>query len=84
MVETKAQEQLVHPNVKRKRRAALSWCERVNALSEEQRMGCEWKYVLVGEALFYEWRDKGASMPELLDFATLRGVDYLVQGKLDF
>lgn len=83
MVETKAQDQLVHPNVKRKRRAALSWCERVNALAQEERMGCEWKYVLLGEALFYEWRDKGASMPELLDFATLRGADYLVQGKLN-
>lgn len=83
MVETKAQEQLVHPNVKRKRRAALSWCERVNALSGEQRMGFQWKYVLLGEGLFYEWRDKGASMPELLDFASLRGADYLVQGKLN-
>jgi len=84
LVETKAQEQLVHPNVKRKRRAALSWCIRVNELEPEQRMNCEWKYVLLGEALFYEWRDKGASMPEMLDFATLRGVDYLVQGKLEF
>ena len=45
-------------------------------------MSCEWKYVLLGETLFYEWRDKGASMPEMLDFATLRGVDYLVQGRL--
>lgn len=82
MVETKAQEQLAHPNVKRKRRAALSWCERINALPPEQRMGREWKYVLLGEALFYEWRDKGAAMPEMLGFATLRGADYLVQGKL--
>ncbi len=82
LVETKAQEQLAHPNVKRKRRAALSWCERINALPPKQREGREWKYVLLGEALFYEWRDKGATMPEMLDFATLRGADYLVQGKL--
>jgi type III restriction enzyme len=83
MAETKAQNQIVHPNVKRKRRAALAWCERVNALPKKQRMDREWKYVLLGEALFYEWRDKGASMPELLDFATLRGTDYLVQAKLN-
>lgn len=82
MVETKAQDQLAHPNVKRKRRAALSWCERINALPLDQRGGREWKYVLLGEALFYEWRDKGAAMPEMLDFATLRGADYLVQGRL--
>jgi type III restriction enzyme len=82
LVETKAQEQLAHPNVNRKRRAALAWCERINGLSPDQRMNCEWKYVLLGEALFYEWRDKGAAMPEMLDFATLRGADYLVQGRL--
>jgi type III restriction enzyme len=82
LVETKAQDQMAHPNVKRKRRAALAWCERINNLDPEQRMGCEWKYVLLGEAIFYEWRDKGAFMPEMLDFATLRGADYLVQGKL--
>jgi type III restriction enzyme len=45
-------------------------------------MGREWRYVLLGEALFYEWRDKGASMSEMLDFACLRGADYLVQGRL--
>ena len=82
MAETKAQDQLAHPNVKRKRRAALAWCERINALPPEQRMGREWKYVLLGEASFYEWRNKGAAMPEMLNFATLRGADYLVQGRL--
>jgi len=82
LVETKAQEQLAHPNVKRKRRAALAWCERINALDAAARMGREWHYALVGEALFYEWRDKGASLPELLNFARLRGADYLVQQRL--
>lgn len=79
LVETKAQDQTIHPNVKRKRKAALAWCERINGLPEDQRMQCEWKYVLLGEGLFYEWRDKGASMPEMLDFATLRPQG---QGKL--
>lgn len=82
LVETKAQEQMAHPNVKRKRKAALAWCERVNELEPQHRMDCEWKYVLLGESLFYEWRNKGANMVEMLDFATLRP-DYLVQGKLE-
>lgn len=82
LVETKAQEQLAHPNVKRKRRAALAWCERINALDPASRMGREWHYALVGESLFYEWRDKGATLPELLNFARLRGADYLVQQRL--
>lgn len=82
LVETKAQGQLAHPNVKRKQKAALAWCDRVNGLDSGKRMACEWKYVLLGEAIFYEWRNKNASMPEMLDFATLRGTDYMVQGKL--
>lgn len=82
LVETKAQDQLAHPNVKRKRKAAVAWCERINALETEKRMNCEWQYVLIGEALFYEWRNKGAAMQELLDFARLRPAEYLVQGKL--
>jgi type III restriction enzyme len=82
LVETKAQDQLVHPNVRRKRKAALHWCERINELDSSHRMDCEWKYILLGEALFYEWRDKGESMIDMLDFAALRGADYLVQGRL--
>jgi type III restriction enzyme len=82
LVETKAQEQLAHPNVKRKRRAALAWCERINALDTADRMEREWHYALVGESLFYEWRSKGATLPEMLDFARLRGADYLVQQRL--
>lgn len=82
LVETKAQDQLVHPNVKRKRRAALAWCERINTLESANRMNREWHYALVGESLFYEWREKGATMTELLNFARLRGSDYLVQQRL--
>jgi len=82
LVETKAQDQLAHPNVQRKRRAALAWCERVNKLEPAERMNREWHYALVGESLFYEWRNKEATMPELLSFARLRGADYLVQQRL--
>lgn len=82
LVETKAQDQLDHPNVKRKRRAAVAWCERINHLPPDQRSNRAWHYVLLGESLFYEWHGKHAAMPEMFDFASLRGADYLVQGKL--
>ncbi|MFM8333905.1 MAG: DEAD/DEAH box helicase family protein [Candidatus Methylumidiphilus sp.] len=71
-VENKAQQQTDHPNVQRKLKAAVAWCERVNALPAEQRMGREWHYVLLGESAFYEWRDKRAGLAELLDFARVR------------
>jgi len=31
--------------------------------------------VLLGEDVFYQWRDKGASIRELLDYAKLRPAD---------
>lgn len=73
-VETKAQGQLNHPNVQRKLKAASAWCERINGLDTAQRSGREWGYVLLGEALFYEWRDKGGRMGEVLEFARARVV----------
>ena len=75
LVETKAQGQVATPNVVRKKRAAVSWCDRVNALPPEQRGDAEWHYVLLGEGVFYSWRDKGASIRETLEYAKLRPID---------
>ena len=72
LAETKAQDQTAHPNVLRKRKAALAWCERLNHLSPENRMDVTWRYALVGEDAFHAWRDKGASLTELLDYAMIR------------
>jgi type III restriction enzyme len=72
LAETKAETMLSLPDVQRKRRAAIAWCERVNELSEEHRSMRRWHYALIGEALFYEFRSKGASLAEVLDFARLR------------
>lgn len=72
LVETKGQEQTIHPNVQRKLKAALAWCERINNLSEEQRSGPPWHYVLLGEAVVCKWQGKGARLAELLDYARLR------------
>jgi type III restriction enzyme len=84
LVETKAQGQVTTPNVVRKKRAAVSWCDRINTLLPEQRGNAEWHYVLLGEGVFYGWRDKGASIRETLDYAKLRPVDERVQAKFAF
>ncbi len=72
VVETKAQQQTIHPNVQRKLKAAAAWCERINELAPEQRDNREWRYVLLGEALFHDWRNKSGRLAELLDYARAR------------
>ncbi|MBS0570838.1 MAG: restriction endonuclease subunit R, partial [Proteobacteria bacterium] len=72
LVETKAQQQVNHPNVQRKLKAASMWCERINALPETERDGRVWHYALVGESMFHDWRQKNARLSELLDYARVR------------
>ena len=84
LVETKAQGQLTSPNVLRKRKAAMAWCDRINALAAEHRSEVEWHYVLLGEDNFYGWRDKGGSMADLLAYAKLRPAEDRGQAKFAF
>ena len=72
LVETKAEQQTIHPNVQRKLKAAIAWCERINALSPTLRGGQPWHYVLLGEAVFDEWQRQGARLADLLEYARLR------------
>ena len=72
LVETKAQQQVIHPNVQRKLKAAVGWCDRINTLPPEHRSGLRWHYVLLAENMVHEWQGKGAHLAELLDFARLR------------
>ena len=72
VVETKAQAMLSDENVKRKQRAAVAWCEQLNALDAEQRDNRDWSYVLLGETIVREWHRKNVRVTELLDYATLR------------
>lgn len=72
MVETKAQQQTIHPNVQRKLRAAIAWCDRINSLSPIERGSAPWHYVLLAENVMTEWQAKGARLAELLDYARLR------------
>lgn len=72
LVETKAQQQTIHPNVQRKLKAAMAWCERINALEPQHRQGLPWHYVLLGEDAVRQWQAKGSRLAELLAFARLR------------
>lgn len=82
VVETKAQSALSDENVKRKKRAALDWCEKLNELPEEERDGRTWSYVLLGEKTVEDWRDKGATPVELMEFARLRPTDTATRKRL--
>jgi type III restriction enzyme len=72
VVETKGQAMLAQADVTRKKRVALAWCERLNRLPAEERGGATWSYCLLGEALFYGFRDKGAALAEVLEFSRVR------------
>jgi type III restriction enzyme len=48
LVETKAQQQTIHPNVQRKLKAAMAWCERINGLDVEQRGSAPWALRVAG------------------------------------
>ncbi|WP_047154613.1 DEAD/DEAH box helicase family protein [Aneurinibacillus tyrosinisolvens] len=71
VVETKAQKELEEANVKQKQYSALEWIARVNQLRSENRMDCEWSYVLLGEAAFYEMLANGALAKDVFDWAKL-------------
>jgi type III restriction enzyme len=72
LVETKAQGQVSSPNVQRKLKAAAAWCEKINALTAASRSDLPWHYVLLGEHVFWDWRNKGERLAVLCEFAKIR------------
>jgi type III restriction enzyme len=82
LVETKAQGQLSSPNVQRKLKAAMAWCERINGLVAEQRRHEIWYYVLLGESTVKQWQSGGKRCSELLSFSKLRNTWCNEQRKL--
>lgn len=71
LVETKATKDINDANVRQKELAVLDWLNKINALNSDDRIGCEWNYVLLGENTFYSLRDKGASIKDIMEFAKL-------------
>ena len=82
LVETKAENQLAQPDVVRKKTAAAAWCARVNELPPGERGGLAWNYCLLGEAVFKEFMQKGASMEETLEFSRIRPAAAGAEGRL--
>jgi len=82
IVETKAQSTLSDENVQRKKRAALSWCERLNRLEPNERSDRDWQYCLLGERNFTDYRSKGGKLVELLELSYLRQEQGSGQGRL--
>jgi type III restriction enzyme len=68
IVETKSEKDKNSPNVQRKRVATLDMLDKFNQLAPENRMYCEWKYVLLGENTFYTHSINGASIKEILEY----------------
>ena len=58
--------------MQRKLKAATAWCERINELAPEHRDRREWRYALLGEEMFRDWRSKGGRLADLLDYARVR------------
>ena len=57
------------------------WLEKVNQLQSSDRMSANWSYVLLGEKTFYNMRDRGASLKEILEYAKM--TKFKVAGTLD-
>lgn len=81
LVETKAERDLDNTNVKQKRLSTLEWVAKINELPAEDRMNCNWNYVLLGENTFYGMSEKGATTQEILEYAKLSKAK--VEGKLE-
>ncbi|MDI6740327.1 MAG: restriction endonuclease subunit R, partial [Candidatus Edwardsbacteria bacterium] len=71
LVETKAQMSGRDQNVLQKERGALDWVKTVNQLSESDRDGRIWWYVVLTENTFYRLHGNGASIPEILELSKL-------------
>ncbi len=82
MVETKGQDKVRDRNVQQKRRAAVEWCDKINALPPEKRHGREWEYVLLGEDDFYGLSMNGATFEDICRRCRISAA--VVQGELQF
>lgn len=65
IVETKSDDKVNDANVRRKQRAVLDWCRKINLLPDDARMNREWKYLLLGESDFLTWANNGATFNDI-------------------
>jgi len=69
LVETKGENSLKDENVRKKCLAAKEWCAKINSFPPEARENREWKYVLLGENLFFRLKDASADINEICERA---------------
>lgn len=82
LVETKAAGQVADGNVRQKRKAAIEWCRRVNALAPDDRLARRWAYLLLSDNVFYRYRDAGGTFSDFSAFAELTEAGF--RGEFDF
>lgn len=80
VVETKAQNDIRREDVVQKQRGAMDWIERINRLQASERMNATWHYVILGDEDFYEWREKDASIYDMMNYSVLSSSR--IEGKL--
>lgn len=81
MVETKAQNQLQQVDVLRKKKAAIHWVNRINALPADKRQNYTWHYAIVGDETFYDWKNRNATMHDILNYFELKHVETTSTGQ---
>lgn len=82
LVETKAQDNLSNENVQRKQRSACRWAEQINKLPLDKREGKTWHYAILGDDTFATWKNRGATLRDILNFAELRNNSVKNSGRL--
>ncbi len=82
LVETKAAGRAADGNVQQKRKAAIEWCKRVNALEAGDRLERRWAYLLVTDSDFYQYKSAGGTFADLSRFAELTESGF--KGEFDF
>ena len=71
LVETKSERDMSNQNVKNKRIAAIDWVDKINELPPEERMNCDWSYVLLSQNTFEMMKKQGANTCEILEYTKL-------------
>jgi type III restriction enzyme len=72
IIETKGNDRIDDPNVHRKQRATIEWCDKINTLPADKRMQRLWVYVLLSEGVFYAYAERGASIDDICSIAKVQ------------
>ncbi len=68
--------------MRQKRKAAIEWCRRVNALEPDDRLSRRWAYLLLSDGDFYRYRDASGTFSDFSAFAELTEAGF--RGEFDF